>query len=225
MASNARDKAERCFALARSTSFAGERDNAIAQGTRIAEGANLSLDLFDIPGRPRKADPKPEARGQRGPDMGGSSYYRPFGFGFDTTGTADDLSEAFRKMAEDIRRETARVQSQSAAMTAMRYLRSQGAIVDIVFAPPRRWRVMVGKITLPPMTDDDLIKIAEDLRLATEARDRKRAYEAGRQSERCARCGSLITVGVRHECPVAPVRCRCGFYDRTAIHPCRGFDL
>jgi len=51
MTDAARRRAERCFALARSTTFPGERDNAIAQGTRIAEAAGLSLDLFDIPGR------------------------------------------------------------------------------------------------------------------------------------------------------------------------------
>lgn len=55
-------KAERCFAVARSTTFPGERDNAIAQGTRIAEAAGLDLDTFDIPGRTPskvKADAKP----------------------------------------------------------------------------------------------------------------------------------------------------------------------
>lgn len=51
-------RAERCSAIARSTAFAGERANAIAQGTRIAEAAGLSLDLFDIPGRQRAASPR-----------------------------------------------------------------------------------------------------------------------------------------------------------------------
>lgn len=50
---SARDRAEACFALARSTTFPGERENAIASGTRIAQAAGLDLDLFDIPGRKR----------------------------------------------------------------------------------------------------------------------------------------------------------------------------
>lgn len=54
MSADARGKAERCFAVARSTTFEGERDNAIEQGTKIAQAAGLSLDLFDIPGRARR---------------------------------------------------------------------------------------------------------------------------------------------------------------------------
>lgn len=59
MSRSARDRAERCFALARSTTFEGERANAIAQGTRIAEAAGLSLDDFDIPGRVRQRRRQP----------------------------------------------------------------------------------------------------------------------------------------------------------------------
>jgi len=59
MTTTARDRAERCFALARSTTFDGERANAIAQGTRIAETAGLSLDDFDIPGRVRQRRRQP----------------------------------------------------------------------------------------------------------------------------------------------------------------------
>jgi len=54
VSADARRKAERCFALARSTTFDGERVNAIVQGTKIAQAAGLSLDLFDIPGRARR---------------------------------------------------------------------------------------------------------------------------------------------------------------------------
>lgn len=49
----ARQRAERCFALARSTTFEGERDAAIARGIAVAEKAGLNLDTFDIPGRKR----------------------------------------------------------------------------------------------------------------------------------------------------------------------------
>jgi hypothetical protein len=72
---SAAQKAERCFALARSTSFPGERDTAIARGIAILEKAGLRLDAFDIPGRPRttRAAPPPprapfEPRGRRAPD-------------------------------------------------------------------------------------------------------------------------------------------------------------
>ncbi len=51
MTSDAIRRAERCFALARSTTFVPERDTAIARGLAIAEAAGLNLDAFDIPGR------------------------------------------------------------------------------------------------------------------------------------------------------------------------------
>jgi hypothetical protein len=53
----ARRRAERCFAVARSTTFAGERNNAVSRGIAIAEEAGLDLNSFDIPGRV-KAPPK-----------------------------------------------------------------------------------------------------------------------------------------------------------------------
>ncbi len=51
MTGDAIRRAERCFALARSTTFVPERDTAIARGLAIAEAAGLNLDAFDIPGR------------------------------------------------------------------------------------------------------------------------------------------------------------------------------
>lgn len=54
-AAAARQKAERLFALARSTTFPHERDSAIAKGAAIAEAAGLDLDTFDIPGRIKRA--------------------------------------------------------------------------------------------------------------------------------------------------------------------------
>ena len=80
MSRAARDRAERCFALARSTTFEGERANAIAQGTRIAETAGLSLDDFDIPGRER------QRRRQPGENV------QPL--------TVEQINELMRKMAE-----------------------------------------------------------------------------------------------------------------------------
>ena len=42
--------AAKCFDIARSTQFPGERAAAISRGIAIAEKAGLRLDLFDIPG-------------------------------------------------------------------------------------------------------------------------------------------------------------------------------
>lgn len=60
MSREAYQRAERCFALARSTTFPGERKAAIARGTFIAEKAGLDLDRFDIPGRVREKPEPPE---------------------------------------------------------------------------------------------------------------------------------------------------------------------
>lgn len=57
MSTEARRRAERCFALARSTTFDAERETAVQRGEAIAKAAGLSLDSFDIPGR-TKAPPK-----------------------------------------------------------------------------------------------------------------------------------------------------------------------
>lgn len=43
--------AAKCFEIARSSTYAGERANAISRGTMIAKRAGLRLELFDIPGR------------------------------------------------------------------------------------------------------------------------------------------------------------------------------
>ena len=50
---SARSRAERCFALARSTTFPAERATAVERGIAIARSAGLDLDSFDIPGRQR----------------------------------------------------------------------------------------------------------------------------------------------------------------------------
>lgn len=210
MASNARDKAERCFALARSTSFSGERDNAIAQGTRIAEGAGLSLDLFDIPGRERKAAPKSEATfsgfwheppnhfsaGRR------SSYSEQAARDSAFRDSWDYMAEELKRRADALRELQAReIKKRASVIRAINYLREQGAEVLVSRLSPDHWTVKVGDMTIPPMTSADLLKLADDVRAASAKCEEKRQYEAGRQPERCARCGSLITVGVRHECP------------------------
>jgi len=46
-----RIRAERCFALARSTTFEAEREAAIRKGLAICERAGLDASAFEIPGR------------------------------------------------------------------------------------------------------------------------------------------------------------------------------
>ncbi|MGO1304991.1 MAG: hypothetical protein ACTMKV_09440 [Sphingomonas parapaucimobilis] len=67
MVSDAFHRADRCFALARSTAFPAERETAIARGTAVAEAAGISLDCFDIPGRER-ARPRMAFQSQPAPD-------------------------------------------------------------------------------------------------------------------------------------------------------------
>jgi len=51
-----RQRAEACFATARSTTFDGERNAAIGRGKAICAKHGLDLDDFDIPGRsPQRA--------------------------------------------------------------------------------------------------------------------------------------------------------------------------
>lgn len=54
--------AKQCFALARSTTFQGERNAAIARGIAVATAAGIDLNRFDIPGRARsqRHDEEPE---------------------------------------------------------------------------------------------------------------------------------------------------------------------
>lgn len=67
--SDAIRRADRCFALAASTTFPAERDAAVARGIAIAEAAGLSLDRFDIPGRERVwVQPRMAFRSQPAPD-------------------------------------------------------------------------------------------------------------------------------------------------------------
>lgn len=118
MSSEARRRAERCFALARSTTFGPERETAIAKGTAIAEAAGLSLDAFDIPGRARAAGPRSDHLFEgNGIFRGGSYTYAGWG----PTRASDLMDEinrmfeeerAGRRQAEDVAAERTRRQRQ-----------------------------------------------------------------------------------------------------------------
>lgn len=114
-------RAERCFSVARSTTFDGERDAAIARGTAIAEKAGLSLDLFDIPGRQavRRAP-------AHNPLFEGNGIFGPGGYRYATDqekrereqevfesaieeffgGDGASFAEAFRNLNEALNRQT-----------------------------------------------------------------------------------------------------------------------
>lgn len=92
MAEDAFRRASRCFALARSTPFAPERDTAIARGVGIAEAAGIDLDRFDIPGR-APAAPKHHTMGFR-------SKPAPDDYSVDEIG---DLMRAHRRHMEEAR--------------------------------------------------------------------------------------------------------------------------
>ncbi len=69
-----RRRAEACFAVARSATIPGERAAAINRGTAIVEGAGLSLDDFDVPGRTKARKPTPDARLIGGGPFSGFTY-------------------------------------------------------------------------------------------------------------------------------------------------------
>jgi hypothetical protein len=122
-------RAERCFALARSTKFDGERDNAIRKGTAIAERAGISLDEFDVPGRKRV---RRETPGE--PLFGGHGI---FGDGYSYAVSADGLLREISEMmnasvrqqasvlAEQARRQRKHIQVRS----AVAFLKSRGCVV------------------------------------------------------------------------------------------------
>lgn len=103
---SARSKAERCFALARSTTFAAERDTAIARGIAIAERAGLDLDTFDIPGRQRAA---PRFGHYRAPPSYSGADLRETMAAFN--GHMAGVGAAMRSFEETIRRREAEVRA------------------------------------------------------------------------------------------------------------------
>jgi hypothetical protein len=123
-----RQRAERCFSLARSTTFEGERDNAIRRGLAICEKAGLNPDTFDIPGRtkakpaasspPPREDPLYQSSGPgywAGPDdMFGYGKAPPFY-------TAETSEGVWRKFQEQMRRQAeTNAKSQAAAEAVQR---------------------------------------------------------------------------------------------------------
>lgn len=165
---NAREKAERCFALARSTTFEGERANAIAQGTRIAEAAGLSLDLFDIPGRARAKPQETPRREQSRP-----SWHRT-GPGDFSRRAADARFEAEFEAMQRHFRDQARQRAAKAAKSKPRplyetaeaaaaYLRSIGAEVRTQPLEPggaRLWAMIYKGQLYGNITDAKLVEAA-----------------------------------------------------------------
>jgi hypothetical protein len=97
----ARERAEGCFALARSTTFAPEREAAIARGKQIADKAGIPLELFDIPGETRT----PPASRFR--DDLFTKPRSPFYAGTWTREDLDDVLRHFREQMDEAERYTA----------------------------------------------------------------------------------------------------------------------
>jgi len=198
-----REKADACFRKARSTTSEHERDNAITLGTRIAEKANLDLDLFDIPGRERKAPPRPEAKPHwsRDPHARSPNYarYHEFG-GYDryqreraerehvrTTGAEAEamLKEAIARMQEQARRAREKAKPRPlypTAESAAAFLRTVDAEVRVMPhepGSPRRWTLIHGGKLYAGIADEALIEGAlavtpEHIKAAHDASERKR---------------------------------------------------
>jgi hypothetical protein len=122
-------KAERCFALARSTTFQGERDSAVARGTEIATKAGIDLDLFDIPGRKRvrrapHSNPLFEGSGIFGD---GYSYANPWGAvsADEIMSQIDEMLRRAGRQQHDLAAERQRRRVES----AVRFLRGRGCTV------------------------------------------------------------------------------------------------
>jgi hypothetical protein len=122
-------RAERCFALARSTTFHGERDAAVRKGTKIATDAGLSLDLFDIPGRARRQPANGDRLFEGDGWMGDNFryvYVDPYA-----------IAEALRRMSEVEAERDRRAKTQADAMqvkidSAVDFLRGMGYAVKRV---------------------------------------------------------------------------------------------
>jgi len=80
------ERAEACFAVARSTEHRGERDAAIGRGEAICRRYGLDLDDFDVPGRQRAATRPP------GPEL------------FERTIHVDGSARASRELSEQLNR-------------------------------------------------------------------------------------------------------------------------
>ena len=122
-ATTPRDKAERCFAVARSTTHSGERENAIGRGMAICEREGLDLDLFDIPGRARSRVPDPPAsryredlfRASRAPSSYSPEEMRDVLRRYQAE--MGDMAAAFRQSHEQAREAEARNRAASRAFS------------------------------------------------------------------------------------------------------------
>jgi len=103
MTARARQLAESCFAVARSTTHAGERQNAIGRGEAICRKHGFSLDDFDIPGRRPRAAPRPETsfRFAAGSFEGGGDELTDFLRAFESLKRSFDAAAARAGAAED----------------------------------------------------------------------------------------------------------------------------
>ena len=94
------EKARACFALAKSSTFEGERQNAIERGLALLERGGLDPDDFDIPGRER-AKQEDRLSWQDAPGFGGlSSAATQRFYEFHRNTTREDKFQAARETFE-----------------------------------------------------------------------------------------------------------------------------
>jgi hypothetical protein len=188
-----REKAEACFAVARSTTHAGERENAIGRGLAICEREGLDPDTFDIPGRAKpEPKPKPFVNPFAYEPMRGTSARPSYGFTAEELRAAHYSSEEvdaayarFRKGMEDATREAMRDQwakamkaerERAAAFAAReRKKREESAIADLWAVGMRayptdgavgRWTVQRDN-ALFEVTREELVELARASRSIT----------------------------------------------------------
>jgi hypothetical protein len=105
-----RERAEACYAVARSTTHEGERAAAIGRGDAICEREGLDPASFDVPGRARPAS-------QRPPDSRYTDdlFRRPKAPG---SYSRDDINDTMRRYHEGMRRAATEQERQRDAQAA-----------------------------------------------------------------------------------------------------------
>ena len=169
---NAREKAAACFAKARSTTSEHERDNAVTLGTRIAQAAGLSLDLFDIPGRARASAKPQEAprREQSRPSWHRTGTYEGYNREAEEAVNAqfaNELARMRRHFQEQAKREAAKAARSKprplyqTAEAAAAFLRTLGAEVRTQPLEPggsRLWAMVYKGQVYGSITDAKLVE-------------------------------------------------------------------
>jgi hypothetical protein len=139
-------RAARCFEVARSTKFDGERAAAINRGERIASRAGISLDLFDIPGHEHAVDPRPVSDMLfEGSGIFGDNYSYSYSY-------AEPRPRSTSEVLSQVDEMVARAAAQRAAVAEEHRRRTQ-AKVDSAVAFLRERRHIVERVNMGYLLD------------------------------------------------------------------------